>query len=156
MTLPGKYIGMAFSVNSLSSPPSQTVDSGQSSDESVRPGLRSVIANVWHKLQALDCDILPPTTAVTGYTVWHKPQALDCDILPPTTALVTTTAVTAWLHRLTQTPSAGLWHPASNHRSNWLLHRSPKTGSYRTVFRWCSNGSKFVTDKLNCCYCWIA
>ena len=46
-----------------------------------------------------------------------------------------------------KTPSIGLYH-FSNHCHNWLHHRSLKTVSSRTVFCWCSNGSKFVTD---CC-----
>ena len=40
-------------------------------------------------------------------------------------------------------------HPSSNHCHTWLRHRSRKTVSLRTVFRWCSNDSKFVTDNSN-------
>ena len=40
----------------------------------------------------------------------------------------------------------GSWHPSSNHSHNWLRHRSRKTVSQRTVFRWCINGIKFATD----------
>ena len=36
--------------------------------------------------------------------------------------------------------------PQSNHCHNWLHHRPPKTVSKRTVFHWCSDGSKFVTE----------
>ena len=40
-------------------------------------------------------------------------------------------------------------HPSSNHCHNWLRHRSWKTVSQQTVFRWCSNGGTFVTDNSN-------
>ena len=43
----------------------------------------------------------------------------------------------------TQTPST----PSSNHCLNWLHHRSPKTVSYLTVFRWCPDGIKIIRDK---------
>ena len=32
----------------------------------------------------------------------------------------------------------------------WLRHRSPITVIQQTVFRWCSNCSKFLTDNSNC------
>ena len=48
-----------------------------------------------------------------------------------------------------QTPSNGLRHHSSNYCRNWLRYPSPKTVSQQTVFRWCSNGSKFVTDDSN-------
>ena len=48
-----------------------------------------------------------------------------------------------------QTPSTGLQHPSSMHYHKWLHHSSPKTVGKLTVFRWCSNSSKFVTDNSN-------
>ena len=50
---------------------------------------------------------------------------------------------------LSQTPSTGLRHPSANHCHNLLRHRLPKIVSQRTPFRWCTYGSKFVTDSSN-------
>ena len=47
----------------------------------------------------------------------------------------------------TQTPSTALRHPSCNHCLKWLHHRSPKTVSYLSVFRWCPDGIKIITDK---------
>ena len=51
--------------------------------------------------------------------------------------------------RTNQTPSTGLRHPSSIRCRNRLRHRSLKTVSWQTVYRWCTNGSKFVTDNSN-------
>ena len=48
-----------------------------------------------------------------------------------------------------QTPSTGLRHASSNQCHIWLRHRSRKTVNLRTLFHWCSNGSKCVTDRSN-------
>ena len=53
-----------------------------------------------------------------------------------------------WRVSVPQTPSASLRHPSSSHCNDWLRHRSRKTLIYRTVFRWCSNGSRFVWNDI--------